>query len=93
MLLCGWWALSVLLPGFLVQSLSYVWFQADGHPGHCLLVMLHLLQLGLWKRSPGALEDICNYICACRQCPAGAKPSEIPHRRDEGLGRSDQRPV
>ena len=48
--LWGWLALSVLLPGFLVQGLSYLWFRADGHQGHCLLVMLHLLQLGVWKR-------------------------------------------
>ncbi|XP_006165977.1 XK-related protein 5 [Tupaia chinensis] len=49
-LLWGWLALSVLLPGFLVQGLSYLWFQADGHQGCCLLAMLHLLQLGVWKR-------------------------------------------
>nr|XP_055145099.1 XK-related protein 5 [Symphalangus syndactylus] len=49
-LLWGWLALAVLLPGFLVQALSYLWFRADGHPGHCSLVMLHLLQLGVWKR-------------------------------------------
>ncbi|XP_054216424.1 XK-related protein 5 isoform X7 [Homo sapiens] len=49
-LLWGWLALAVLLPGFLVQALSYLWFRADGHPGHCSLMMLHLLQLGVWKR-------------------------------------------
>ncbi|XP_077009098.1 XK-related protein 5 [Tamandua tetradactyla] len=49
-LLWGWLASSVFLPGFLVQSLSYLWFRADGHPGHCSLVILHLLQLGVWKR-------------------------------------------
>ncbi|CAH6787088.1 XK-related protein 5 [Phodopus roborovskii] len=49
-LLWGWLALSVLLPGFLVQILSYLWFQADGHQGHWWLVLLHLLQLGVWKR-------------------------------------------
>ncbi|KAL6065491.1 hypothetical protein STEG23_011604 [Scotinomys teguina] len=49
-LLWGWLALSVLLPGFLVQTLSYLWYQADGHQGHWWLVSLHLLQLGVWKR-------------------------------------------
>ncbi|KAM6221080.1 XK-related protein 5 [Rhynchocyon petersi] len=48
--LWGWLAISVLLPGFLVQGLSYLWFRADGHQRHCSLVMLHLLQLGVWKR-------------------------------------------
>ncbi|XP_047406233.1 XK-related protein 5 isoform X1 [Sciurus carolinensis] len=46
----GWLASSVLLPGCLVQGLSYLWFRADGHPGCGLLVVLHLLQLGVWKR-------------------------------------------
>ncbi|XP_028622202.1 XK-related protein 5 [Grammomys surdaster] len=49
-LLWGWLALSVLLPGFLVQALSFLWFQADGHQGHWWLAALHLLQLGVWKR-------------------------------------------
>lgn len=49
-LLWGWLALSVLLPGFLVQGVSYVWFRADGQQGQCLSVVLHLLQLGVWKR-------------------------------------------
>ncbi|XP_004440635.1 PREDICTED: XK-related protein 5 [Ceratotherium simum simum] len=49
-LLWGWLALSVLLPGFLVQGLSYLWFRADRHRGHCLLFILHILQLGVWKR-------------------------------------------
>ncbi|XP_014712925.3 XK-related protein 5 [Equus asinus] len=49
-LLWGGLALAVLLPGCLVQGLSYLWFRADGHQGHCLLVLLHGLQLGVWKR-------------------------------------------
>lgn len=49
-LLWGWLALAVLLPGCLVQGLSYLWFRADGQQDHCCLVMLHLLQLGVWKR-------------------------------------------
>ncbi|XP_075840620.1 XK-related protein 5 [Microtus pennsylvanicus] len=49
-LLWGWLALSLLLPGILVQTLSYLWFRADGHQGHWWLVSLHLLQLGVWKR-------------------------------------------
>ncbi|XP_051025707.1 XK-related protein 5 [Acomys russatus] len=49
-LLWGWLALAVLLPGFLVQALSYLWFQADGHQGHWWLAGVHLLQLGIWKR-------------------------------------------
>ncbi|KAM5312325.1 XK-related protein 5 [Glossophaga mutica] len=49
-LLWAWLALAVLLPGFLVQGLSYLWFRADGQQGHWRLVTLHLLQLGVWKR-------------------------------------------
>ncbi|XP_004642586.1 XK-related protein 5 [Octodon degus] len=48
--LWAWLALSVLLPGLLVQGLSYLWFRADGHHSRPWLVLLHLLQLGVWKR-------------------------------------------
>ncbi|KAF6085224.1 XK related 5 [Phyllostomus discolor] len=49
-LLWAWLTFAVLLPGFLVQGLSYLWFRADGQQGHWGLVTLHLLQLGVWKR-------------------------------------------
>ncbi|XP_063091048.1 XK-related protein 5 isoform X2 [Cavia porcellus] len=49
-LLWAWLALSVLLPGLLVQGLSYLWFRADGQQSGHWLVLPHLLQLGLWKR-------------------------------------------
>ncbi|XP_007517328.1 XK-related protein 5 isoform X2 [Erinaceus europaeus] len=48
--LWAWLVLCVQLPGFLVQVLSFLWFQADGHQHLCQLVLLHLLQLGVWKR-------------------------------------------
>ncbi|KAM9043109.1 XK-related protein 5 [Megaptera novaeangliae] len=57
-LLWGWLALSVLLPGFLVQGLSYLWFREDGHQSHCSLVVLHLLQLGVWKRHWDAMARV-----------------------------------
>ncbi|XP_007469050.1 PREDICTED: XK-related protein 5 [Lipotes vexillifer] len=57
-LLWGWLALSVLLPGFLVQGLSYLWFREDGHQSHCSLVVLHLLQLGVWKRHWDAVAPV-----------------------------------
>ncbi|XP_006864382.1 PREDICTED: XK-related protein 5 [Chrysochloris asiatica] len=49
-LLWGWLSFAALLPGILVQGLSYVWFRADGHQGGCSLMLLHVLQLGVWKR-------------------------------------------
>ncbi|KAM6149643.1 XK-related protein 5 [Erethizon dorsatum] len=49
-ILWAWLAFSVLLPGLLVQGLSYLWFRADGHQSWRWLVVLHLLQLGVWKR-------------------------------------------
>ncbi|KAM5264092.1 XK-related protein 5 [Ctenodactylus gundi] len=49
-LLWAWMALSLLLPGFLIQGLSYLWSRADGQRNRALLVMLHFLQLGVWKR-------------------------------------------
>ncbi|XP_057553395.1 XK-related protein 5 [Hippopotamus amphibius kiboko] len=56
--LWAWLALSVLLPGFLVQGLSYLWFREDGHQGHCSLVVLHVLQLGVWKRHWDAVSTV-----------------------------------
>ncbi|XP_002756800.3 XK-related protein 5 isoform X1 [Callithrix jacchus] len=76
-LLWGWLALAVLLPGFLVQALSYLWFRADGHPGHWSLVMLHLLQLGVWKRHWDAALT------------ALQKEQEAPHRGQLQLQEAD----
>ncbi|KAM6406384.1 XK-related protein 5 [Pluvialis apricaria] len=48
----GWLGLTVAcaVPGYAAQLLSILWFRADGHPLGCWLLVLHLLQLGLWKR-------------------------------------------
>ncbi|KAM7119227.1 XK-related protein 5 isoform 1-T1 [Ciconia maguari] len=48
----GWFGLTVacLVPGYAAQLLSILWFRADGRPRSCWLLVLHLLQLGLWKR-------------------------------------------
>ncbi|NWR56239.1 XKR5 protein, partial [Bucorvus abyssinicus] len=53
----GWFGLTIscVVPGYVVQLLSIRWFKADGHPPSCWLLVLHLLQLGLWKR------DSCRY--------------------------------
>ncbi|XP_074942674.1 XK-related protein 5 isoform X1 [Phalacrocorax aristotelis] len=48
----GWFGLTVacVVPGYAAQLLSILWFRADGHPPGCWLLVLHVLQLGLWKR-------------------------------------------
>ncbi|XP_040454757.1 XK-related protein 5 isoform X1 [Falco naumanni] len=48
----GWFRLTVacMVPGYAAQLLSILWFRADGHPPGRWLLVLHLLQLGLWKR-------------------------------------------
>ncbi|XP_063183894.1 XK-related protein 5 [Chroicocephalus ridibundus] len=48
----GWLGLTIacVVPGYAAQFLSILWFRADGHPPGCWLLVLHLLQLGLWKR-------------------------------------------
>ncbi|XP_027528708.1 XK-related protein 5-like [Neopelma chrysocephalum] len=48
----GWFGLTTacVVPGYAAQLLSILWFRADGHPPSCWLLVLHLLQLGLWKR-------------------------------------------
>ncbi|NXF74685.1 XKR5 protein, partial [Sclerurus mexicanus] len=47
-----WFGLTVacVVPGYASQLLSILWFRADGHQPGCWLLVLHLLQLGLWKR-------------------------------------------
>ncbi|KAM6366709.1 XK-related protein 5 [Alca torda] len=48
----GWLGLTIacVVPGYAAQLLSILWFRADGRPPGCWLLVLHLLQLGLWKR-------------------------------------------
>ncbi|XP_075000954.1 XK-related protein 5 isoform X2 [Calonectris borealis] len=48
----GWFGLTIacVVPGYAAQLLSILWFRADGRPPGCWLLVLHLLQLGLWKR-------------------------------------------
>uniref|UniRef100_A0A8C0FYW6 XK-related protein n=1 Tax=Chelonoidis abingdonii TaxID=106734 RepID=A0A8C0FYW6_CHEAB len=45
-----WLTIALLLPDYIVQLLSFSWFRADGHRGCCCLVIVHMLQLGIWKR-------------------------------------------
>ncbi|XP_065690656.2 XK-related protein 5 isoform X2 [Patagioenas fasciata] len=47
-----WFGLTVacIIPGYAAQLLSFLWFRTDGHQRSCWLLVLHLLQLGLWKR-------------------------------------------
>ncbi|XP_053139758.1 XK-related protein 5 isoform X2 [Hemicordylus capensis] len=54
-LLWCWVTMALLLPGYLAQVLSFLWFQADGHKPGCSLMLIHILQLGIWKRYWNAL--------------------------------------
>ncbi|XP_063771179.1 XK-related protein 5 [Pseudophryne corroboree] len=44
------WTLGLLLPGCLIQALSFVWYRTDGHPQCFTLTLAHFLQLGILKR-------------------------------------------
>ncbi|XP_021103822.1 XK-related protein 5 isoform X2 [Heterocephalus glaber] len=68
--LWAWLALSVLLPGLLVQGLSYLWFRADGRRSRGWLLVLHLLQLGIWKRH----WDTLAALQRGRQAPGPGQP-------------------
>ncbi|XP_074009919.1 XK-related protein 5 [Numenius arquata] len=48
----GWFGLTIacVVPGYAAQLLSILWYRADGRPPGFWLLVLHLLQLGLWKR-------------------------------------------
>ncbi|NXS95044.1 XKR5 protein, partial [Jacana jacana] len=47
----GWFGLTIacVVPGYAAQLLSILWYRADGRPPGFWLLVLHLLQLGLWK--------------------------------------------
>ncbi|NWJ09839.1 XKR5 protein, partial [Crypturellus undulatus] len=45
-----WLTVSCLVPGYTAQLLSALWFRADGHQLRLWLLVLHALQLGIWKR-------------------------------------------
>ncbi|XP_072188841.1 XK-related protein 5 [Excalfactoria chinensis] len=48
----GWFCgtITCLVPGYVAQLLSILWLKADGHPPGCRVLVLHILQFGLWKR-------------------------------------------
>ncbi|XP_015715125.1 XK-related protein 5 isoform X1 [Coturnix japonica] len=48
----GWFCgtITCLVPGYVAQLLSVLWLKADGHPPGCRVLVLHILQFGLWKR-------------------------------------------
>ncbi|XP_062427206.1 XK-related protein 5 [Rhea pennata] len=45
-----WLTVTCLVPGYAAQLLSTLWFKADGHQPCRSLIVLHVLQLGIWKR-------------------------------------------
>ncbi|XP_018417104.1 PREDICTED: XK-related protein 5 [Nanorana parkeri] len=44
------WTLGLLLPGCLIQALSFAWLHSDGHPRCLLMSLVHFFQLGILKR-------------------------------------------
>ncbi|NXD65944.1 XKR5 protein, partial [Eolophus roseicapillus] len=56
----GWFSLTVahVVPGYAAQLLSILWFRADGRLPLCWLLVLHLLQLGLWKQNSCRYWDV-----------------------------------
>ncbi|KAM8953279.1 XK-related protein 5 [Pelodytes ibericus] len=49
---CLWagWTLALLIPGCLIQALSFVWYRTDGYPQCFSLGLAHIFQLGIFKR-------------------------------------------
>ncbi|KAL7872527.1 hypothetical protein SRHO_G00075100 [Serrasalmus rhombeus] len=41
---------AFLLPGSIVQALSFLWYRADGEQQTCRMITLHTLHLGIFKR-------------------------------------------
>ncbi|NXI72810.1 XKR5 protein, partial [Anseranas semipalmata] len=89
---CFWLTIACLVPGYVAQLLSILWFRADGCPPGRGLLVLHVLQLGLWKRywdvlrmemkaggSAGAGEVLMQHGDACVLRLLEALLQTLPH--------------
>ncbi|KAM5164228.1 XK-related protein 5 [Mantella aurantiaca] len=50
------WTLGLLLPGCLIQALSFSWLHSDGHRPCLVLSLVHIFQLGILKRHVDCLR-------------------------------------
>ncbi|XP_048842508.1 XK-related protein 5a [Brienomyrus brachyistius] len=50
--------LALALPGSIVQVLSFLWYYADGERRRCLLALVHLLHLGIYKRFGDCMSSV-----------------------------------
>ncbi|KAE8605447.1 hypothetical protein XENTR_v10015143 [Xenopus tropicalis] len=48
--------LALLIPGCLVQALSFAWFRKEGPAGGFTVTLIHVLQLGILKRQADCLQ-------------------------------------
>ncbi|XP_068135103.1 XK-related protein 5 [Hyperolius riggenbachi] len=60
------WTLGLLLPGCVIQALSFAWLQEDGHPRCFTLGLVHIFQLGIFKRHVDCLRLA---LCGGREEP------------------------
>ncbi|NWQ68656.1 XKR5 protein, partial [Neopipo cinnamomea] len=75
----GWFGLTMacVVPGYAAQLLSILWFREDRHARSCWLLVLHLLQLGLWKRWTSQHGDSCRYWDVLRMAGSSARAGEV----------------
>ncbi|XP_072266163.1 XK-related protein 5 [Pyxicephalus adspersus] len=50
------WTLGLLVPGCLIQALSFAWLRSDGRPRCLALSLIHVFQLGILKRHMDCLR-------------------------------------
>lgn len=74
---------ALLLPGAIVQVLSFMWYRADGEQRTCHLLIIHTLHLGIFKRCVRSgcgtavcvimfCVCVCNNMCVCAGCGTAA---------------------
>ncbi|XP_077345154.1 XK-related protein 5 [Lithobates pipiens] len=66
------WTLGLLLPGCLIQALSFVWLHSDGHPRCLALSLVHIFQLGILKRHVD-----CLHLAVCRRGDETCRAREL----------------
>ncbi|XP_056420009.1 XK-related protein 5 isoform X2 [Hyla sarda] len=74
------WTLGLLLPGCLVQVISFAWLRADGYKQCFTLSLTHIFQLGILKRHVDSLR-----LVLCRKRTAHEEQELVMKQGDLSL--------
>ncbi|KAM9316369.1 XK-related protein 5 [Gastrophryne carolinensis] len=72
------WTLGLLLPGCLIQVLSFIWLRTDGNPQCISLSLAHVFQLGILKRHVDYLHlAVCGGENKCQEKEWAMKQGDL----------------